>query len=95
MLHPVPSSSARHGIDRRYVLEPVKHHSYGAIAETVHHDLPTAPIHCLYDVLELSAAVVRLPALRGVIRVRRQHERCVRFNDAIHEHLDEAGLEPW
>ena len=75
------------------MLESVEDHAHGAVAEPVDHDLPAAAIHHLHDALEILLRVVRLPARRGIVGVRRDHERRVGFDDAVHEHLDDAGLE--
>ena len=79
-------------IHLRRIGKTVEHFANGPVAQAVDHDLPAAAIQYAHHALELFRRVVGRPCA-GDVLVRLEHERRVGFDHAVHEHLDDAGLE--
>ena len=80
-------------VDTRRVLEGVQGQAHAPVADGVHLHLPAAPVGLGDERVEL----VRLPgrqAALGVVLVGLQHRRRPRLDHAVHEALEDPGVEP-
>ena len=90
---PTPCGSPVHGpFARRRALEGVQRQPDASIADRVRLDLPAAPVGLGREGVEIGW-LPRRQARRRVVLVRRQHRRRLRLDHAIHEGLQDAGVQ--
>ena len=71
----------------------VERHAHGAVADRVRHHLPAALVEHRDDLVQLLGREARVALDRRAIGVGLEHRGGVRFDDAVGDQLDRAGLE--
>ena len=81
----------RVGLGRCFV--GVKRHAHGGIADGVGHDLPSVAIEQRHGLVQLLRCEARVARRAGLVVVRREHGRGMRFDDAVGDQLHRARLQ--